>query len=108
MVGARRSESKRLIEAQDKITKVVQSYKQFYPDEYAFVTKEIKRKRGNLKNKYGTTGMDVIERPMTEVPETLFFLLQKLLTEQELQYYSSKTGTRWFQETFSDFSSSRT
>ncbi len=95
-----------MIEAQNKIKAVVEQYKIFYPEEYRFVARQIADKRKNLNNKFAKTkGMDYAERALTEVPETLFGLFQKTLSEDEVSYYASKEGTRWFAKTFPDFRS---
>ena len=94
-----------MIDAQKKIHSVVEQYKKFYPDEYEFVVKQIATKRTHLNNEFAETKMDYAERALTEVPETLFFLLQRILSEDEMSYYASKQGTRWFAKTFKDFRS---
>ena len=91
-----------MIEAQNKIKATVEGYKNIYKDEYVFVCNQIKTKRGNT-NKFAETGMDYAERLLTEVPETLFQLFMETLSEDEIQYYSSKEGTRWFAKTYPEF-----
>ena len=91
-------------DAQLKIKGVVDGYKLIYSDEYSFVVKQIKDKR-LLNNTYAETKMDYAERALTEVPETLFTLFHKTLTEDEMAYYASREGTRWFAKTFPEFRS---
>ena len=91
-----------MIEAQNKLKATVEQYKKFYRDEYIFVCNQIKQKREN-QNKFAATKMDFAERALTEVPETLFGLIQRLLSEDEIQYYASKQGTLWFANTFPEF-----
>jgi|SRR6185369_946793 len=92
-------------EIQTKIVGVVNSYRQFYPDDYVAVCKIVKDKRENLKNKFGdlTKTTDLLERPLTEYPETLFFLLNQILTQDEMKYFSSLKGHLWFAKTFPEF-----
>jgi hypothetical protein len=92
-------------EIQKKIIGVVDSYKQFYPDDYLAVVKIVKDKRENLKNKFGdmTKKLDYMERPLTEYPETLFFLLNKILSEKEMEYFSSTKGHHWFATQYPEF-----
>lgn len=92
-----------MIDAQNKITSLVDKYRLLHPEEYAFVVKQIRNNRENLKNKFAETGMDTVERALTEVPETLFEMFLKGLSEDELAYYSSKEGTRWFAKSFREF-----
>lgn len=92
-----------MIEAQNKLKATVEQYKKFYPDEYIFVCNQIKQKRVNQNTKFADTKMDFAERALTEVPETLFGLFQRLLSESEIQYYASKEGTRWFAKTYPEF-----
>lgn len=94
-----------MIDAQLKITAIVEQYKKFYPDEFDFVIRQIADKRKNLNNKFAETKMDFAERALTEVPETLFGLFQKTLSEDEIAYYASREGTRWFAKTFPVFRS---
>lgn len=92
-----------MIEAQKKLRAVVEQYKKFYRDEYIFVCNQIKAKRANQNTKFAETKMDFAERALTEVPETLFGLFQRLLSEDEIQYYASREGTKWFAKTFPEF-----
>jgi len=91
-------------EIQKKIESVVTAYKQFYPDDYLAVVKIVREKRENLKNKFGAIKeADFIERPLTEYPETLFFLFNKVLSEEEMKYFSSLKGHSWFATKFPEF-----
>ena len=92
-------------EIQKKIIGVVDAYKQFYPDDYKVVVKIVKEKRLNLKNRFGdiTKQMDTMKRRLTEYPETLFFLLNKILSEDEMKYFSSLKGHHWFANRFPEF-----
>src|ERR1044072_9269646 len=94
-------------EIQNKIIAVVNSYKQFYPDEYIAVYKQVKERRMHLPNKFGdltkTNKTDILERPLNEFPETLFTLFNKTLSESESQYFNSIKGQHWFGNHFSEF-----
>jgi hypothetical protein len=88
-----------------KITDTVTAYKQYYLDDYNTVVKEVKNKRESLKSKFGdmSKGTDVLERPLNELPETLFFLLTKTLTEEEMKYWYTIKGQYWFGRQFPEF-----
>jgi hypothetical protein len=99
-------------EIQKKIVSVVEAYKQFYPDEYVAVCKQVKDRQAHLPNKFGdftkTNKTDVLERSLNEFPETLFFLFQKTLSESEQKYFNSIKGQHWFGKHFSEFRVTKT
>src|SRR4051812_13208776 len=92
-------------EIQKKIEGVVASYKQFYPDDYIAVVREVKKKQLNLKNKFGdmTKDTDILERPLLEIPETLFFLINKILSEDEIKFWYTIKGQHWFGKKYPEF-----
>lgn len=92
-------------DTQSKINTIANAYKRYYKDEYEAVTRQIKMNREKMGNKFGDLSkkMDTVERPLTEVPETLIFLFQKALSDDEMAYYLSKDGTRWFGKSFPEF-----
>jgi hypothetical protein len=90
---------------QQKIIDTVTAYKQFYLEDYLAVVKEVKNKRDDLKNKFGDMSKttDVLERPLNELPSTLFFLLGKALSEDEMKYWYTTKGLYWFGRQFPEF-----
>lgn len=94
-------------EIQNKIVSVVDAYKQFYVDEYKAVCKQVDERRKLLPNKFGdmtkTNKTDVLERPLNEFPETLFFLFSRTLSEAENKYFNSIKGQHWFGKRFPEF-----
>lgn len=91
--------------AKQKIEPIVRVYKELYPTAYKVVCAACKAKRNNLKNKYGdlTDKTDIIERPLLEYPENIYTALVKSLSPEEMTWFSSKAGVRWFGRKYPEF-----
>jgi hypothetical protein len=65
----------------------------------------VKDKRENLKNKFGdmTKKLDYLERPLCEFPETLLFLLNRIMSEDDMKFFNSLKGQQWFGKKYSEF-----
>ena len=87
-----------------KITQLVESYKVFYKTEFNDFVKGHKAKLELKKNKWGEVkGMDMVERRVYEIPETLFSIFQIRLDPEEIAFLYSKKGALWFAKEFPEF-----
>ena len=84
----------------NKITKFVGEYEKLFADEFAAFQAGMKEKR---KEGFAETGMDVIERALYEIPETLHAVFSTRMEEDELQWLQTKEGGRWFAKTFKQY-----
>lgn len=93
------------MDAKAKITEIVGTYIQLCPDEYFAFKDSIEEKRGNLTDrKFGTASHSGMEmRALFDMPVTLHDLLVKQLNEDQLEWFKSKDGARWFANTFKVF-----
>jgi len=93
-----------LNDAKRKITDLVKSYKAFYKTEFDDFSKALKVKVELKKNKWGEVkGMDILERKVYEIPETLFSIFQVRLNSEETAFLYSKKGALWFAKEFPEF-----
>lgn len=91
-------------EVQKKIIALVTDYIRLFPGEYMDFKRGIKMKASLKHDKYATLkGADFIERELGEMPETLWGILKLKLTSDELGYFDTKEGNRWFFGYFRDF-----
>lgn len=90
---------------QNKIINIVKEYKILFPSEYNACREVVKQKRDkNSSTGDMTKQTDLIERPLLEYPENLFFMLQSKLSTDELIQFNTKESARWFGKTFPEFS----
>lgn len=95
-------------ETVQKLLKViVADYKKTFAAEFELFKKAVRQKRENQRTDFGETGMDFAERILFEVPETLHAMIFRRLTKEQLRYYDSKEGAKWFVKTFPDFQVTR-
>lgn len=91
-------------DAKQKIIELVNSYKAFYPLEFLEFSKAQKVKLGMKLNKWGEVkGVDILERKVYEIPETLFSIFQIRLNSEETAFLYSKQGALWFAKQFPEF-----
>lgn len=77
---------------------------EIFRQEYQAFVKQTKPKKENLKDEYGSTGMDVAERGLHEIPETLYNIFKKSLRDEEFQWLmNTKQGSIWFAKKFKEF-----
>jgi hypothetical protein len=90
---------------QNKIKNVVKLYKETFPEEYKTVCEGIEMSRRLQKDEFGSTqdGSNFVGRILYETPEKLQSLIIKNLDVEELEYFKSKEGARWFANTFREF-----
>lgn len=88
-----------------KITSIVAEYIKFFPEEYEAFKAGMKEKRDKTFSRTGKIeGTDVLDRPIHEIPETMYGILNLHLTADELETFQNQTMSRWFARTFKDFS----
>lgn len=83
----------------------IEWYKKNHLTEYEAVKKIVSYKRDNLKVKYGdmTKETSAIERPLNEIPETLWNFLIVKMNAQEWDWFKGKEGQHWLGKTYSEF-----
>lgn len=87
-----------------KIKEIVKNYILLYPEEMKDFRKGMSITRENLLNKHGEAkNIDIIERKIYEIPETLFVIFRKKLNEEDNKWLRTKQGAYWFARTFADF-----
>lgn len=90
--------------AQQKLRNIVTLYKQMFPDEYDAVCVELSQLRNRQNDKFASVkGDHAIDRALFEIPETLFAGILSNLDEEQLLYFKSKEGSRWFVTAFKEF-----
>lgn len=90
---------------QNRIKNIVHGYKELFPEEYKVTVKAVEMQRRIQKDEFGSTqNSGNIQRALLEYPETLSTMLIQQLNEEELTYFKSKEGARWFARTFPMFS----
>jgi hypothetical protein len=95
-----------MTEVQHKISGVVDHYISLFPVEYATFAQAMKVKRSDLKNDLAEIKHnDMVQRKLSEVPELLWSLLMKMLTDEEMEYYRSIKGQNWLMRKYPVFCS---
>lgn len=93
---------------QNRIRNIVEAYKIGFPVEYKQVCESVINIRQTLKDDMATVKVELSgvapQRALFEMPETLFMSLVKTLDDDELTYFKSKEGARWFIKAFPEFS----
>lgn len=91
--------------AQNRIKNLVQGYKTLFPEEYKSACEGVIMQRQIQKDEFASLGGNhVAERILHEIPEKLYMSLVKELSAEELDYWKSKEGGRWFADAFPQFS----
>lgn len=93
---------------QNRIKNLVEGYKKLFPNEYKTACEGVIMQRqlqndefASLKGEHAGPGM---QRILHEIPEKLYMSFVKELDDQELNYWKSNEGGRWFAKTFPMFS----
>lgn len=90
---------------QTNISNVVKDYMEMFPKEYDQFCNSIAHKRELQKDEYSKVDADtVLQQFVYEIPETLYFMFGRILTEEDGDYLDSKEGAEWFGRTFKQFS----
>lgn len=90
----------------NKITELVKNYMAMFPEEFELVKKELAAKRTKNRDKFAAIeGTDVLQRAIHEIPMTLETVLSTKLKDDELQWFRTIAGARWFARKFPVFKS---
>lgn len=89
----------------NRIKNLVAGYKELFPDEYKAVVSFIERNRKLQENEFASMKQEhaMLERGLYEIPEKLSTILIKELKDEELKFFKSKEGGRWFAKQFPQF-----
>ena len=89
----------------EKITNIVKEYTRLFPEEYTAFKNAMREKRYKAFHRTGKIeGADVLDRPIHEIPETMYGIINLHLSEDELKEFQGTIMSRWFAKTFKDFS----
>ena len=84
---------------------MVKDYKQNFAAEYDIFHRIMQKKQANQKDDFSSLdkASTLLEQSMLEYPETLYYIFQKFLDEDDWNYFNSKKGVRWFARRFPEF-----
>lgn len=92
---------------QKRIKDIVDDYKILFADEYKlFVKQQIEVRKGNIGQYAEIKGDNMIERKLFDTPENLHAMFIETLNTEELTWFKSKDGGRWFAKYFKEFRAS--
>jgi hypothetical protein len=86
-----------------KIRTAVADYQKMFPEEYKDLLKVIKAQKENLKEDMAEVEGHHIKRALFTVSEKLSVMIGKKLDTQEMEFFKSTEGARWFAKEFSQF-----
>jgi len=82
--------------AKESIRQCVKTYIDIFPQEYeAF--------KSQPKQEVVSANMDTIETKIAEYPENLYALILKTLDDDQMKWFGTKEGVKWFVKTFPVF-----
>lgn len=82
--------------AKESIRQCVKTYIEIFPQEFeAF--------KSQPKQEAHSANMETIETKIAEYPENLYALILKTLDENQLKWFGSKEGVKWFVNNFPMF-----
>lgn len=89
----------------NRIKNIVELYKRAFPNEYKLVCEAIEMRRRIMKDGVDMDEMNgTLKRPLFEIPEKLSASIISELDAEELEYFKTTEGARWFAKTFPEFS----
>lgn len=87
------------------ITVAVRGFHEKHREEAELFYQYVREKRGGLHNDMGDTGGDhAIERALFEMPVGLYEVLMKTLKPEQMIWFNTKEGSRWFAKNFQAYS----
>jgi hypothetical protein len=90
---------------QQTIRNIVDVYKANKYNEYVWVVAALKVERDKqLNNGRVEKGLELLERQLFQLPESLFSLFVGKLNKEEMEYFNSREGSMWFAKEFNQFS----
>jgi hypothetical protein len=91
-----------------KIREQVETYKKFLKEEYDLFVEQGKKLRASNFNKFGQvpgkSDNTPINRHITEIPETLYFMISEALSNDEKIEFDQIKSRKWFAKEFPEFS----
>lgn len=102
LMALRSSTSDSWVLTKKKIKLCVVAYKRRYPDAYKIVTDAIQMKRGLNRDQYASIESSEM-RGLYEIPEDLHQAFVMALDAEEITWFKTKDGGRWFARTFPQF-----
>lgn len=60
-------------------------------------------KRGHSNMEAGSMNMEAMETKVAEYPENLYMMIMKVLDTEQLEWFGSKEGIKWFIKRFPIF-----
>lgn len=87
-----------------RIETIVKNYIRSSPEEYELVVTAVKLHRHALNDpKFATLDGSSEHRALFEMPEALFGLLVRGLDDEDVAWFKTTQGGRWFARKFKDF-----
>jgi hypothetical protein len=87
-----------------KIKLLVEEYQRVFPEEYAAFQQGQRVRVDLTSDKYASViDGEALEQHLTEMPETLYTILEKHLSNDQHQELQTKEGMRWFARTFKQY-----
>lgn len=87
----------------NKIRSIVEAYKRDNAGEYKLFCKANETFKRTIRDDFATSGGQITGRMILETPEKLYLALLNELDTDELTFYKSSAGARWFAKTFKEF-----
>ena len=90
---------------QQKISNIVEEYKEVFADEFTKFCNSMIDKREVQKDELSTLMKDgVLKQFAYEIPLTLHNMLNDMLDEEDKKYLATTKGAEWFARKFKEFS----
>lgn len=82
-------------------------YQRMFPEEYKDLLKAIQIQKDNLKSDMAEIEGHAVKRALFTISEKLSTMIAMKLDSQELEYFKTLEGGRWFAKEFGQFRISR-
>lgn len=82
--------------AKNNIRICVEKYIELFPDEFKAFKEQPQIDAHDAK-------MDSLETKVAEYPENLYYIILKTLDEEQMKWFGTKQGIRWFVKTYPVF-----
>jgi hypothetical protein len=89
--------------AKQNISAVVAKYKFAYPDDYALVVKAVEAMHHVVVDDFASMEGSKNMRGLFETPEDLYTMFITDLEVEEMQWFKSTEGGRWYAKKFKEF-----
>lgn len=95
------------VHTQKRILNTVELYKRMFPQEYKVACNGVIMQRQMLQDETasikGEHSGASTQRQLLELPEKLYMSISNVLDGEELTYFKSKEGSRWFSKKVPEF-----